>query len=101
MIHHLLGSGVDSAGVVVGVSTVGLEEVALRMMFARVSGLASSCQIGFATGGTMQAYDSLKASLLVAQSAVLGWRWFGFYSASDRRTLLGSRGYSRFVPVGS
>ena len=83
----------DSAGVAVRVPVVAPEEVVLRTVFARVSGSAWSCQIGFVLGGTMQACDLLKVSLLVVQSVVLGRRWFGFYSASDRRTFSGYRGY--------
>ena len=89
----------DLAGVAVGVPVAAPEEVVLRMVSARVSGSAWSCQIGFVLGGTMQACGLLKVSLLVIRSVALGWQWFGFYSTCDRRTSSGYRGYPRFIPV--
>ena len=92
MIRHPLGSDVDSVGVAVGVPVAVPGEVVLRTVPARVLGSAWSYQIGFVWEGTTQVCGLLKASLWVVQSAVPERRWFGFYSASDRRTSSGCRG---------
>ena len=101
MIRHFLGSGVGSAGIVVGVPVVVPEEVVLRTVSVRVSGSAWSHQIGFALGGTTRVCGSLKASLLVVRSAVPERQWFGFYSASDRRTFSGCRECLQFALTAS
>ena len=66
-IHHLLGSGVGSAEVAVGVPVVAPEEVVLRMVSARVLGSAWSRQICSVSEGTTQACGLLKVLLLVVQ----------------------------------
>ena len=58
MVLHLVQLGSDFVGVMVEVLVAGPEEVVLRMVFVRVSGLVLSSQIDFASGGTMGVYDS-------------------------------------------
>ena len=69
MARHLPGSDVDS-GVAVGVPVVVPKGVVLRTVPARVSGSVWLHQTGFASVGTTPVCGSLKASLLVVQSAV-------------------------------
>ena len=99
VLRMVLAKVSGSAGVAAGVPVVAPGGVVLRMASARVSDSAWSCRIDFVSGGTMQAYGLLRVSLSVVQLVVLGWRWFGFYSVSDRRTFSGYRGYPRFVLI--
>jgi hypothetical protein len=62
---------VDSAGVAAGVPVVVPEEVVLRTVSVRVSGLAWSFQTDFAPVETTSIYDLLKALFLVVQLVVL------------------------------